>query len=256
MNDTSLRTSFDQASAEYAEVRPSYPGEIIEAMVSLSQISSGGRILEVGVGTGQITLPLAKRGYAITGLELGPALAERARENLKPYPKVQVVTTTFEGWEGLEKFDLLVSAQAFHWIQTEVGLAKALEHLNGSGAIALVWTLDESNTAFQEASTPTYQKYVPEQPGRPTPKEGHQRYRSGLLSHPGFEQISERAVRWNQHYTKEDYLKLHDTYSNQRALSESVRSSFKHELSNLIDQYVGAVERHYRTVLLVARRSP
>ena len=68
MKDTSLKYSFDEAASIYAEVRPQYPEEMIEAIIARSSLKSDGRILEVGVGTGQITLPFAKRGYSILGL--------------------------------------------------------------------------------------------------------------------------------------------------------------------------------------------
>jgi len=53
---------------------------------------SGGPILELGAGTGRITLPLAEAGYEVVGLDLSPAmldLAEKkiaARAALKPRP--------------------------------------------------------------------------------------------------------------------------------------------------------------------------
>ncbi|MGL4610941.1 MAG: class I SAM-dependent methyltransferase [Trueperaceae bacterium] len=69
-----MKTTFDKAATIY-DVRPSYPEAVIEEIIGLSGIAKRGivkqvRILEVGVGTGQITLPFAKRGYPIAGKEL------------------------------------------------------------------------------------------------------------------------------------------------------------------------------------------
>jgi len=46
----SLRTIFDQAALDYDEVRPGYPEELIEDVISISDISKDGRILEIGCG--------------------------------------------------------------------------------------------------------------------------------------------------------------------------------------------------------------
>jgi SAM-dependent methyltransferase len=39
-----------------------------------------GPILELGVGSGRVAVPLAEAGYAVTGLDLDPAMLRRARE--------------------------------------------------------------------------------------------------------------------------------------------------------------------------------
>lgn len=41
---------------------------------------TGGPILELGCGTGRVTLPLAREGFDITGIDLAPSMLERARE--------------------------------------------------------------------------------------------------------------------------------------------------------------------------------
>ena len=74
-----LRATFDEAALLYDEVRPGYPEELFDDVVSLSGIPSGGRILEIGCGTGQATVPLARRGYRILCVELSENLAAVAR---------------------------------------------------------------------------------------------------------------------------------------------------------------------------------
>jgi trans-aconitate methyltransferase len=254
MKDTSLKTTFNEAANIY-DVRPSYPEQIIEDIILLSGISKESRILEVGVGTGQITLPFARRGFEMVGLELGPALAEQARKNLVNYPNVKIETTAFEAWQSRDKFDLLLSAQAFHWIEVSVGLAKSVQFLLDSGAIALVWTLDESQTEFQKVSTPLHDKYIPRQPNRPTPNEGYKLYRKALTGSSVFDEVVSREVKWTRTYSKEDYLKLQNTYSNHLVVSEETRIKFHHELSQIINEHGGDVLRMYKTVLLVTKRS-
>ena len=47
-----LRSTSDGAAALYDEVRPGYPEGLFDDIVSLSGVPSGGRVLEVGCGTG------------------------------------------------------------------------------------------------------------------------------------------------------------------------------------------------------------
>jgi ubiquinone/menaquinone biosynthesis C-methylase UbiE len=56
-----LRTTFDEAASLNDEVRPGYPEDLFDDVISLSGIPAGGRIMEIGCGTGQATVPVAKR---------------------------------------------------------------------------------------------------------------------------------------------------------------------------------------------------
>jgi len=46
-----------------------------------AQISSGQKVLDVACGTGVVAVTAARRGASVTGLDLSPALIERARYN-------------------------------------------------------------------------------------------------------------------------------------------------------------------------------
>src|SRR5215207_485440 len=112
-----LRTTFDEAASLYDKVRPGYPEDLFDDIVSLSGIESGRRILEIGCGTGQATVPFARRGYRILCVELGENMAAVARRNLEGYPNAEVRTEVFEEWPLQEgAFDLAISATAFHWL--------------------------------------------------------------------------------------------------------------------------------------------
>jgi 16S rRNA A1518/A1519 N6-dimethyltransferase RsmA/KsgA/DIM1 with predicted DNA glycosylase/AP lyase activity len=59
-------------------VRPRYPEEIVEHIIAFATLPAHGRIFEVGCGTGQMTLPFARRGYAVVALDQGERLAALA----------------------------------------------------------------------------------------------------------------------------------------------------------------------------------
>src|SRR5918994_7704145 len=130
-----LRTTFDEAASLYDEVRPGYPGELFNDIVSLSGIPAGGRILESGCGTGQATVPFARRGYRILCIELGENMAAVARRNLEGYPQTEVLTGAFEEWPLQEEaFDLAISATAFHWLDPAVAYPKVAGSLRDGGS--------------------------------------------------------------------------------------------------------------------------
>src|ERR671933_1014886 len=113
-NNERLRITFNEVAELYDQVRPGYPEALFDAVVQLSGIPAQGRILEIGCGTGQATVPFARRGYRILCVELGENLASVARRRLAAYPQVEVRTGAFEDWpEERSAFDLAVSAEAF-----------------------------------------------------------------------------------------------------------------------------------------------
>ena len=48
--------------------------------VLLSDLAAGGRVLELGIGTGRIALPLAARGVDVHGIDASPSIVARMRE--------------------------------------------------------------------------------------------------------------------------------------------------------------------------------
>jgi SAM-dependent methyltransferase len=53
----------------------------VEIYASLAQ--PGSHLLEVGAGTGRLTLALAERGFFVTGVDIAPTMLERARAKLE-----------------------------------------------------------------------------------------------------------------------------------------------------------------------------
>lgn len=55
------------------------PGITAATVDTLAQLAGKGRVLELGVGTGRIALPLARRGFDVHGVEASEAMAARLR---------------------------------------------------------------------------------------------------------------------------------------------------------------------------------
>jgi SAM-dependent methyltransferase len=69
-----VAAAYDESSAEM------FDQAVIEPTVDfLAGLASGGRALELGIGTGRIALPLAARGVEVHGIELSQATVARLR---------------------------------------------------------------------------------------------------------------------------------------------------------------------------------
>jgi len=53
----------------------------VEWLVSLLELAAGARVLDLACGWGRIALPLAQRGFRVTGLDLSEAFLARARQD-------------------------------------------------------------------------------------------------------------------------------------------------------------------------------
>jgi SAM-dependent methyltransferase len=108
-------------------------------LVKYARVLDGQRMLDVGCGTGVVAVTAARQGARATGLDLTPALLDRARENSQiaglhiDWQEGDVESLPFE--DGV--FDVVVS-QFGHMFapRPEVAVAEMLRVLRPGGAIA------------------------------------------------------------------------------------------------------------------------
>ena len=81
-----MATSFDADVANYERARPPYPQELFDRLARTCGIGVGTRILEIGPGTGQVTLPMLDLGAHVVAVEPGRNMAERLRSRVTGRP--------------------------------------------------------------------------------------------------------------------------------------------------------------------------
>jgi SAM-dependent methyltransferase len=254
------RSTFDEAAELYDRARPPYPPALFDDLAELAGIGPGSRVLEIGPGTGQATVPLAARGCRIVAVELGSQLAAVARRNLVGFPAVEVVTAAFEDWSlPPEPFDLVLSATAFHWIDPAVRVRKAADALRPGGSLATVAThhIAGGDQRFFVQTQSCYERWDPETPpgGVPLPAAADIHGSSDELdrSHR-FGPAEFRRYEWELNYPTSSYLDLLMTYSGHRALDPPARSGLLDCIARLIDTaYGGRITKRYLTELRIAQ---
>lgn len=109
-----------------------------DALIEIAGLNVADRLLEIGCATGKATLPFARRGFRITCVELGPALASAARQSLSDFPDVEVVESAFETFAPTrsDRFDLVFAATAWHWLDPAIRYQRAWELLTPGGHLA------------------------------------------------------------------------------------------------------------------------
>ncbi len=237
-----LRRTFNQEALLYQKARPHYPPELFDRLINVTNIKSGDHLLEIGPGTGQATVPLAERGFRITGVELGGHLADVVRHAVSHYPAVDIITGAFEDAEfPRASFKLIYSATAFHWIKPEVKFAKTHELLAPRGHLAIIHTShvsDEHGDEFQTAIQPIYDAYWPRHKD-PEPLPLLNELKPPELDERLFRSVDFQVFPVAIRYSAKGYAELLNTYSPTLALPNDKRAAFLHDIQQYIQQELG-----------------
>lgn len=123
-------------AAEYANFRLGYSNELYDVIAQFG-LRRGATILDVGCGTGIASQPFTVNGFPVTGVDPSQAMLESAAQRL---PNATFVHGQAEALPfPNERFDVVISAQTFHWVDRARALAEAYRALRKGGIIAVWW---------------------------------------------------------------------------------------------------------------------
>jgi SAM-dependent methyltransferase len=254
-----LRETFTEDAELYDRARPGYPPDAIDDLAELTGLRPGCRALEIGCGTGRLTVSLAERGCRVVAVELGAEMASVARRKLASFPSVTVVTAGFEDWAlPAEPFDVVVSASAFHWIDPAVRVPKAAAALRAGGALATITNHAAGGRAmfFAEVRECYERLGVSAAPGLGLPADATTPAYSTELQKSGqFTPLVVRRYEWELTYSTARFLELLRTSAAHRALEPAAQTGLLECIGQVIDErHDGQLTRRHLTELCVAYR--
>lgn len=254
------KRSFDAVAEQYDAARPTYPPAVFDDLVSLAEIPPAGSILEMGCGPGKATLPLARRGYRVTCIELGTNLAAIARQRLADFPLVEIVNAEFETWDpGDVRFDVVAAFSSFHWLDPDARYELCASRLRATGALTIVQNRavrrDDGDPFWIELQD-DYDAVIPSDDNGPPPLVGEVGDLSEEIADSGFfEPAVTRRHVWELVYTADEYLAVIGTYSPMLTLDDGLRNELFARIRRRIDARPGGVvTRTYLSTLNVAKR--
>jgi SAM-dependent methyltransferase len=247
--DRGRAESFGELAERYDRARPSYPDALLDELLR----DGPRRVLDAGCGTGKAGALFAQRGCDVLGVEVDARMAEIARAKGIP-----VEVSRFESWEARgRRYELVISGQAWHWIDPRLGAVKAAEVLAEQGRIGLFWNVGDPPAHVRVRLAPIYARLAPE-------LENH----SVVLGNSGgraaqtladldasavFEPAEVRSFAWRQSYDSAAWLDFVGTHSDHLALETQRRERLLEAVGVAIEALGGSFDVLYETTLVSAR---
>jgi len=238
-------------------VRPVAPGYVFDDLFVQAGLSSGSSVIEIGPGTGQATRPLAERGLRIVAVELGPHLADRARQNLSCFANVEVVTASYEAWDpGSTRFDAVFACNSFYWVDPAIRFHKSAALLGQRGHLIVVatpWVIPDDAGRFW---WDVQDDYVAVGGERVDPTKHPDRIGGLGPEVRATEMFEEPAIRrylFQVTFTADEYAVTLSTQSGIKEFPPEVRAALIGGIRRRILEAGGTVTAHLLAIVLVAR---
>ena len=258
-----LEWTFDTVASKYEKLRPGYVEELYKRIFEYIPIDEKSKVVEIGIGGGQATLPILQKGCKLTAVEYGEEFSKLLKEKFADYDNFSVITGKFEDTTFEEDaFDLVFSASAFHWIPEKIGYEKVYSMLKKGGVFARFANhpyRDKGNpslsTEIDEVYAEYYNKYHNKQREVLTEYSVAQaKERANIASKYGFEDIQYALFYRKRIFSAKEYVQLLGTYSDHIAIEESVRTQFFSKIEKAINDHGGSITIYDTMDLQLARK--
>jgi SAM-dependent methyltransferase len=256
-----LARTFNEIADDY-DARPPYPSEVFRTLAERAGLGPGTRVLEVGPGTGQATIPMIRLGAHVTAVEPGAQLAAQLRKRTSA-DDVDVVLSTFEDAVlPAASFDIVAAATAYHWVDARQGATKCASVVRDHGWVALWWTIwgdPQRPDPFHDAFLPILEAKAPhlvEDAAGPAAYERDIAARAAYLPETGaFDAPRRFAWQWEGVHDPVAIRRLCGTFAGWIALPEPLRSELLDDIERLAqDEFGGVARRPYQTILYLSQR--
>lgn len=259
-----LEWTFDTVANKYEKLRPGYTEDLYKMIFEYIAINESSKVVEVGIGGGQATLPILQTGGSLTAVEYGENFSMLCVEKFRQYPNFSVITDKFENVPFPDSmYDLVYSASAFHWVPEEIGYTKVFNMLKNGGVFARFANhpyRDKGNVALSDAIDDLYSEYYCAYHGKDikSAKEYSEEQaiqRAQIAEKYGFVDIKHALFYRTRTFSAKEYTELLGTYSDHIAIEENLRKEFFAKIEEAINQH-GGLFTLYDTMDLQLARKP
>lgn len=245
--------SFDESADYYDQFRPGYPDQLIRELVSRGELNQNSRILEVGAGSGKATRQFVEMGLRLTCIEPGEKLARIGAERFKG--QAEFIISRFEDWSGPSNYyDLIFSAQAFHWVPKPLGYSKCYELLRPGGCIGLFWNFYlESSSALDAELKELFQQYpLAYLDSKAELAERIDQHRRSIQESGFFDEVEVVEFPWTEVMTAGEYVGFIKTGNGYLTLEPEQQREAETKVRRKIENHGGTVLRSYVCTLFLA----
>ena len=234
--------SFGRNVGDYERGRPGYPDDAVDWMLRHVDPRT---VVDVGAGTGKFTASLVARGLAVTAVEPDDAMRARLAEN---FPMVTALAGSAEALPLADaSVDLIVFAQAWHWVDVPAASAEAARVLSPGGALALVWNIRDPEVDWVERLGEVMGTSKAEQYNSHEPTVGGE-----------LEIVDFAEFRWQNPLSREELLAMVTSRSYVITMDATERDALLVDLGELLDTHPALAGRTdylmpYRTRVTIAR---
>ena len=247
--------SFGSDPERYDRVRPSYPRAMVDRIVASSP---GPDTLDVGIGTAIAARQFRAAGCKVLGVEVDPRMAEFARRS-----GFEVEVGAFEDWDATDRlFDLVVSGQTWHWVDSVAGAEKAAEALLPAGRIAVFWNAGRPPADVVEAFAAVYEQVMPDLPFKPWAKSALDGYSvlcdkaaDGIRQTGAFCGPEQWRFDWERTYSREEWLDQLPTAGGHSRIPPEQLQELLEGTGVAIDALGGSFTMAYAAVVVTALRT-
>lgn len=146
------RRSFGAWATEYDRYRPGYPAQLYDYLIDMLDPAprrKAPRVVDIGAGTGQLSVGFIAHGCSVTAVEPD----DRMREILAAKPGlVRALAGTAEDIPLPDaSADLIVGAQMWHWVDQDKAAAEIARVLKPGGVVAIIWNLRDDRIPWVSA---------------------------------------------------------------------------------------------------------
>lgn len=136
---------FSDRVADYVKYRPGYPAEVITLLRARGHLHPGSQVADIGSGTGIFSQLLLDAGAEVFAVEPNAGMRSAAESSLGGHPLFHSIaasgeTTTLESGS----IDLIIAAQAFHWLDRSRARSEFTRLLRPGGEITLIWNVRQT----------------------------------------------------------------------------------------------------------------